>query len=80
MTTEDAAVETVQRLAEVLRREPVVHAGEQRQVTASFGVAVVDLERETVPAALARADRALYEAKRAGRDRVHRAEPLPPQG
>jgi diguanylate cyclase (GGDEF)-like protein len=38
-------------------------------VTASFGV--VDAEiREDLPAALARADAALFEAKRAGRDRV----------
>ncbi len=75
MTGEEAAAETAERLAAVLRDQPVRHGGALLRVTASFGVAVVDLAGETVPDALARADRALYDAKGAGRDRVRRAAP-----
>jgi diguanylate cyclase (GGDEF)-like protein len=39
-------------------------------VTISVGVALVEPARETPSQALVRADRALYKAKREGRDRV----------
>jgi diguanylate cyclase (GGDEF)-like protein len=48
-------------------------AGEALAVTASFGVADVLPTDLTVEDALARADRALYRAKRGGRDRVEAA-------
>jgi diguanylate cyclase (GGDEF)-like protein len=65
----------VEELAERLRRALEVlciEAGEQRiRVTASFGVAVFIDGLDAEPAAcLARADKALYVAKRSGRNRV----------
>jgi diguanylate cyclase (GGDEF)-like protein len=57
-----------QDLAERLRRRIESQIG----VTASFGVACFDVRRDADEAALiARADGALYQAKRAGRNRVH---------
>jgi diguanylate cyclase (GGDEF)-like protein len=41
-----------------------------RQITASFGVAAVAAAEESAKAAIRRADRALYDAKAAGRNRV----------
>jgi len=40
------------------------------RITASIGVAQIDVGDESIEAALARADRALYEAKKAGRNQV----------
>lgn len=45
--------------------------------TISIGVATLIEAGEELPAALGRADRALYAAKRAGRDRVRAADPDP---
>ncbi len=50
----------------------------ERQVTASVGVALLDPAHRTHADLLADADRALYTAKRAGRDRVVGAWTLPP--
>jgi diguanylate cyclase (GGDEF)-like protein len=44
--------------------------GIERQITASFGVAVVAVGEQELRAAIARADKALYAAKAAGRNRV----------
>lgn len=43
---------------------------EEAQLTASFGVAEAGQD-ESAESLFRRADRALYQAKRAGRDRVH---------
>jgi diguanylate cyclase (GGDEF)-like protein len=43
---------------------------DERRVTASFGVAPVDARSEPLRQALERSDRALYAAKRGGRNRV----------
>ncbi|WP_237479031.1 GGDEF domain-containing protein [Lichenibacterium dinghuense] len=51
--------------AEVARALPIPHP-----VTASLGIAAVGALRSTVHADLQRADRALYAAKQAGRDRI----------
>ena len=45
-------------------------------VTVSVGVAVAQVPDETPQAVLARADRALYRAKSAGRDQVVLADPI----
>jgi predicted signal transduction protein with EAL and GGDEF domain len=50
--------------------------GIERQITASFGVAVVEVGEQELRAAIARADKALYAAKAAGRNRVM-AESVP---
>lgn len=61
-----------ERLRDALRRSTVSAGGDHATVTASFGVAEVD-DPQAIDDAIDRADTALYAAKRAGRDRVHRA-------
>jgi diguanylate cyclase (GGDEF)-like protein len=56
-------------LCQLLRSTPVMVHGRSITVTASFGVSEV-LAFETIDRAIARADAALYTAKRKGRDRV----------
>lgn len=65
-----AARETAERLAEALRALPVGDGGREVAVTASFGAAQADPAGETLEQLLERADRAMYAAKLAGRDRV----------
>ena len=61
-------------LAEALRRTIAqTHLPHGGSVTASFGVAPMRPRRDDADAWYARADAALYAAKAAGRDRVHRA-------
>jgi diguanylate cyclase (GGDEF)-like protein len=67
----DAAVaeRLAERLGHALRSRPVETDGGFVRVTASFGVAAAE-RGEAWEALFSRADRALYEAKTAGRDRV----------
>lgn len=58
-----------ERLCAALRDEPACLAAGSQQVTASFGVAPIEDPRD-LDAAIARADVALYTAKRSGRNRV----------
>jgi diguanylate cyclase (GGDEF)-like protein len=59
------------RVWEAIRQEPYVIEGRKITVAASLGVATLDpsVEKDITPA-LERADRALYNAKKEGRDRV----------
>ncbi|KKB07915.1 sensor domain-containing diguanylate cyclase [Devosia chinhatensis] len=61
-------------IAEKLRQRiaalSFAHIAPGLRVTASFGVAGLDPDRDDLEALLAKADVALYEAKRSGRDRV----------
>ncbi len=57
------------RLGDQLREQPAREGGATIRVTASFGVATARAGEDWA-ALFARADRALYEAKAAGRDRV----------
>lgn len=59
----------VARVREALVEHPLVDNGQKIPLTASFGIAVFDGD-ETREALLMRADRALYQAKDAGRDSV----------
>lgn len=71
----DAAHAVVARLLERLRATAVPTREGPLVVTASAGVAELGLGESGIDALLHRADVALYEAKRAGRDRVMRAPP-----
>ncbi|MEO8543097.1 MAG: GGDEF domain-containing protein [Burkholderiaceae bacterium] len=73
----DAAVALAQKLRRQLRESPAqVSSDLQVPFTASFGVACMPGgHKGSVAALYAAADNALYDAKRAGRDRVARTEP-----
>jgi diguanylate cyclase (GGDEF)-like protein len=58
-----------ERLLATVRSRPIAHEAERITVTVSAGIAELT-SGEGVDAWIARADRALYEAKRTGRDRV----------
>jgi diguanylate cyclase (GGDEF)-like protein len=59
-----------ERIREALARLVVQWAGEELSLTASFGVTSVSARERDIDPLLERADRALYEAKDAGRNRV----------
>lgn len=67
-TTSEMALAVGERLRKQIEETGVRHAGGE-PVTVSIGVAVASL-RDTVDSLMARADRALYQAKREGRNRV----------
>jgi diguanylate cyclase (GGDEF)-like protein len=67
-TTSEMARSVGERLRAAIETADVRHANGE-PVTASIGVAVASIS-DTVDSLLARADRALYQAKRQGRNRV----------
>jgi diguanylate cyclase (GGDEF)-like protein len=69
-TNLSGAVEVAERLRVTLKSVEIQAVG---QIAASFGVAECPSQAETARELVARADAALYEAKREGRDRVARA-------
>ena len=71
-TGEAKAYELAQRLCTAVASHPFNVSGTNTQVTSSFGIAE-NARDESVSSLLQRADRALYEAKRLGRNRVERA-------
>jgi len=73
-TKAPGAIETAQRIRTRLATDELV--GEK--LSLSIGVAQFPDDGDTPEALLARADAALYRAKREGRDRVLRAPPPPP--
>lgn len=66
----DAAVVVAERLRCAIEEASLVVPGELLQFTCSFGVSARTSPLEGLPLLLARADQALYAAKRAGRNRV----------
>ncbi|MCG8512116.1 MAG: GGDEF domain-containing protein, partial [Rhodospirillales bacterium] len=74
MLLPDCDLQHAARIAEELRKaiaeHPVIFAGAPIPVTISLGVAQLG-ERENEEDLILRADRALYTAKQAGRNRVH---------
>ena len=65
----DRAVQAVERLRKAVCAEPMVDGTTRTDQTVSAGVAEVSTD-EDADAALDRADKALYEAKEGGRNRV----------
>lgn len=66
-TSQEGGIEVAERLRVAIRTLEIPSAG---QITASFGVAECPIDAQTATDILKAADVALYEAKRAGRDRV----------
>lgn len=70
----DADLEAAEQFAERLRRKvaemSIVHAGQVISIRVSIGISLLQPEDASGDAALIRADAALYEAKRQGRNRV----------
>lgn len=69
-TDRASALHLAERLREALRSTDIAVNHEALRVTASFGVAMLHPEDQEPEQLLRRADRALYAAKAAGRDRV----------
>ena len=68
--SEGIALEIGERIRENVREMDLVEAGVTERVTVSVGVASGQNAGETIQEIVERADRALYAAKRTGRDRV----------
>ena len=68
-TSATGAVEIAERVRAAVA-EPIVVPGHTLRVTVSLGVSVFDDETDNAASVVARADAALYEAKRSGRDQV----------
>ena len=77
-TDVDGAMLLAERMREAIERlrVPGVAGGASLKITASFGVAAVPESARDRESLIAAADAALYRAKRAGKNRVMRAEPL----
>lgn len=75
-TEAEGAIELAERIRSRLEAEsiPLVHGVGEIRVTASFGVARMPDCADDVRGLIAAADRALYAAKRAGKNRVHAAQ------
>jgi diguanylate cyclase (GGDEF)-like protein len=74
---ESGAVKMAERVRQALEADRTVFEGARLAVTASFGAAVWPTDGREAPALLGAADRALYAAKQAGRNRVMAASRLP---
>lgn len=71
------ALQAAERLRAAVSDAPMLTDGNTYVMTVSIGVVVVD-PNELINSALARADRALYSAKRNGRNRVESGEAIHP--
>jgi diguanylate cyclase (GGDEF)-like protein len=81
-TDSEGAAQLAERMREAVERleVPRVDGGGSLRLHASFGVAAVPESAVDRDGLIAAADAALYRAKRAGRNRVERAEPVPAAG
>jgi diguanylate cyclase (GGDEF)-like protein len=75
ITTADGAMTVAERALSLLR-EPFELAGESVSLTASIGIASRADANTSADALINEADEAMYEAKRAGKDRVVRSTPV----
>lgn len=69
-----AAMQAAERMRDLLAQSPWLYRGQTRVVTASIGVAECNADTDG-GGALACADKAMYAAKRAGRNQVRLADP-----
>ena len=69
-TAEHGALEAAERLRAAIAAQPILHQGATFTVTASIGVAWCPAHADTGDGLLRVADQALYQAKRAGRNRT----------
>lgn len=69
-TGQQGALEVAERMRKAITGMPFEPAGEPYRVTASFGVATVDIATRDMAGLLANAEAALYRAKAEGRNRV----------
>jgi diguanylate cyclase (GGDEF)-like protein len=76
-TGKEAAGAFAQRLCELVRGCPLDVAGRPLRLTVSIGVAQATIRTSGIETLMREADHALYEAKRAGRDRVAIASSAP---
>lgn len=72
---EEAATAVAQRLCDSIATQAVLVEGAAMRYTVSVGVATMDAAVDGVDALIERADRAMYTAKAAGRNQVHRWQP-----
>jgi diguanylate cyclase (GGDEF)-like protein len=81
-TDAEGAEQLAERIREAVERleVPRVDGDGSLRPQASFGVASLPESAATREGLIAAADAALYPAKRAGRNRVERAEPVPAAG
>jgi diguanylate cyclase (GGDEF)-like protein len=81
-TDSGGAMRLAERMREAVEamRVPRVGGGAPLAVTASFGVAVIPDSASDKSSLIAAADAALYRAKRSGKNRVERAEPVAAAG
>jgi diguanylate cyclase (GGDEF)-like protein len=77
--TLDGAVAAAERLRQLIVGHKLEVAGRPITVTISVGASVCRADMTRIDELLKEADIALYEAKRAGRNRVCRFEPNHPQ-
>tara|TARA_R110000764_G_scaffold209983_3_gene295837 strand:- start:36843 stop:38543 length:1701 start_codon:yes stop_codon:yes gene_type:complete len=70
-TDQEQALVCAERIRTAVEKQIIAITPEQQlSLAVSIGVAVINAEHESIEAALNRADKALYEAKNAGRNRV----------
>jgi diguanylate cyclase (GGDEF)-like protein len=77
-TDSTGATQLAERMRDALERleVPVLNGGDPLQLHGSFGVAALPESASSKEELVAAADAALYRAKRGGRSRVERAEPV----
>jgi two-component system, NtrC family, C4-dicarboxylate transport sensor histidine kinase DctB len=76
-TTEEEATVAAERLRMAVADEMFEHEGREFKITISCGLAQYDAREPNIEDAIRRADKALYAAKQAGRNRVAAARHLP---
>ena len=74
-TTNSDGIATCEKLRTLIALYPWSRLARNLSVTMSFGVASLEYIEQTVPQILASADRALYQAKKTGRNRVCSSDP-----